>query len=270
MMTNATRETMRQRLSSTWTRPFAIAAVVACASLLAAPTADAAPGTILFEGFLRSPAGGPAADGKYNMSFSLYASEQAAVPLWNEAGVVVDVASGQMRYALGSSKALSPALLSANPGAWLQVQIANDPPLKRQRLHAVPYALVAGSVTSISCTGCVSLQALKIDGDLDLGNNSLKAGKVTAQSLSSAAIVAQTMQASVVKAGQFIGDGSHVRHPSRGFFYWHRSPMVVALHAKLALISSHDPDVWKSCDAGNTGLSPGGRRGRVLVEKEPP
>ena len=56
----------------------------------------------------------------------------------------------------------------------------------------------ATTALDLSCTGCVSVDELKIDGDLDLGGNALKAKAVTAT----------TVSAATVSAGAFIGDGS--------------------------------------------------------------
>ena len=50
----------------------------------------------------------------------------------------------------------------------------------------------------LQCTGCVSLTELKIDGDLDLGGNALKA-----KTLSATSVTAQT-----ISAAAFVGDGS--------------------------------------------------------------
>ena len=51
----------------------------------------------------------------------------------------------------------------------------------------------ASAALDLQCTGCVSLAELKIDGDLDLGGNGLKAKAVAA---------------TTVTAGKFVGDGS--------------------------------------------------------------
>ena len=56
----------------------------------------------------------------------------------------------------------------------------------------------ATSAADLVCTGCVSVDELKIDKDLDLGGNALKAAKVSAASVS----------ATTVSATSFLGDGS--------------------------------------------------------------
>ena len=56
----------------------------------------------------------------------------------------------------------------------------------------------ATAALDLQCTGCVSLAELKLDGDLDLGGNGLKA-----KSVSAATISGQT-----ISANSFVGDGS--------------------------------------------------------------
>lgn len=56
----------------------------------------------------------------------------------------------------------------------------------------------ANSALDLECTGCVSVSELKLDGDLDLGGQALKAKKVTAGDISAQSVV----------AGEFVGDGS--------------------------------------------------------------
>ena len=50
----------------------------------------------------------------------------------------------------------------------------------------------------LQCTGCVAISELKLDGDLDLGGNALKAKSVSAQTLTGTTVTAQS----------YLGDGS--------------------------------------------------------------
>ncbi len=56
----------------------------------------------------------------------------------------------------------------------------------------------ANSALDLQCTGCVSVSELKIDGDLDLGGNAIKASKGAFG----------TISATTISATSFIGDGS--------------------------------------------------------------
>ncbi|MCB9739189.1 MAG: DUF4215 domain-containing protein [Deltaproteobacteria bacterium] len=154
----------------------------------------AIPGTTLFEGTLAVTGGGPASDGAYKLDFALYDAAQGGSPVWTEADVEVTVAGGRLAVALGAKSALSAAAL-AGP-RWLGVTVKGEPELPRLALHSVPFAAVA---SALDCTGCVPTAALKFDGDLDLGGNSIKAKNISA----SGDIVAKS-----VSAASFVGDGS--------------------------------------------------------------
>jgi len=56
----------------------------------------------------------------------------------------------------------------------------------------------ATSALDLQCSGCVSVAEMKLDGDLDLGGNALKAKKIAAAEISASAILASS----------FVGDGS--------------------------------------------------------------
>ena len=196
--------------SSGWNRQArALLMATLLATLLALPaTAFAAPTTVLFEGFLRNAVGGPAADGKYQVSFALYDSDKAVQDFWQVGPVAVDVTSGQFSWVLGSTKAMESAMWAAKGTAWLQIKVGNDPALPRQKLHDVPFAAYAVAAGGLSCTNCVPLSSLKIDGDLDVGGNSLKASNVAAAKIQAGAINAETVVAGTVSAQKFVGDGS--------------------------------------------------------------
>ena len=210
--------------------------LAALAVALAPLTALAMPSTIAFEGFLNATGGGPAADGQYNLTFSIYPTAQGGQAAWSEGPVSLTVSNGQFSHQLGSGTPIDAVALGALDSAWLGVQIGNDPELPRQTLSSVAYALVAGSASSLTCsgcvtashlaagavtanavdfnyagslskggaaadlacTGCVSVAEMNFDGDVDLGNNALKA----------AAVNTGDVVATSVSASEFVGDGS--------------------------------------------------------------
>ena len=220
---------------------FVLAVCLSCAlaCALASPALAAAPGTVALEGLLRTTDGGAVSDGDYSVTFALYASDKAAVPVWTEGQVKLSVKAGRFGAVLGTVKAITPAMLTALSPGWLGVRVAADPELTRVPLRAVPWAihaaaagellcsgcvqsdhLKAGSIAAdrvaftwagsktkggpassaldLNCTGCVGVEELKIDGDLDLGGNALKAKAVTAS----------TISAATISASAFVGDGS--------------------------------------------------------------
>ena len=183
-------------------------AAVASALLLLTSTAFAAPPqTSLYEGSLRSTGGGAAADGKYTLSFAIYGAQSGGSAIWTEADVDVIVSGGLFSLTLGSKTPIDVTKIAAAKAQWLGVKVGAEPELPRQRLHSVLFArhaLLASVASSISCTACIPNSALKFDGDLNLGGNSIKAKNA----IISGAVSATTITAATVSAQKFVGDGS--------------------------------------------------------------
>ncbi len=185
----------RKRNSRQWPAAcLALIVVVGSASVaLAAP-----PSTIAVQGRLAGANGGPVADGDYAITFALFPAQAGGQAFWTETVAKLPVKGGVFHHALGSKKALSATTLAAPGSAWLSLRVGNEPELARNRLHAAPYARHAALAEGVQCTGCVSVLALKADGDLNLGGNALKAKLITAGSVTGLNISAQA----------FAGDGS--------------------------------------------------------------
>ncbi len=206
------------------------AALGACCVLIgvcALPTGSlaATPGTLVVEGMLSSSGGGAAADGLYDITFSIYNVQTGGSAAWTEGTTKVAVKNGQFSHVLGNAKPLNATMLGKLNKGWLGLKIGPDPELPRQRLHSVAYAVMADTAAKLSCsgcvagahlksgsvgankvgftfagaktkggpanvamdlqcTGCVTVAELKIDKDLDLGGNALKAKAVAAASVS--------------------------------------------------------------------------------------
>lgn len=207
---------------------------------VAVPAFAAAPSTTLIEGVLQSSGGGPAADGDYKFTFSLYDVQSGGAAAWTEKDVALKVTSGRFTYALGTTSPLDAVKVAALKKSWLGIKVGADPELPRQPLRSVIFALHAqtaaglnctdcvgkdaisnGSITSskvqfayakaadgikggaaadVKCSGCVSVAEMKFDGDVDLSAHSLKAGKLT--------VAGDIASGGVVAAKQFVGDGS--------------------------------------------------------------
>ncbi len=173
--------------------------LVAClTAMLAVPAWAGVPGTVALDGYLVGAGGGPAVDGEYAMTFSIYASQGAPKANWTEKVAKVSVKGGVFRHALGSVVKLDPALLSAAQAAWLGVQAAQEPEMVRQAVRAAPFAQRSALASGVGCTNCLSMAVLKADGDLNLGGNAVKVSVVSAGQ-----VVAGT-----VNAKTFSGDGS--------------------------------------------------------------
>ena len=134
-----------------------LAALVASTLLLAAPPVQAAvPTTSVLEGFLSSTGGGAVADGLYDVTFAIYNVQINGSAAWTEGPLKVEVKGGQFTHALGSSKALSAAVLDQLSAGWLGMKIGTDPELPRQRLRSVAYALLADTAKALACSGCIT------------------------------------------------------------------------------------------------------------------
>lgn len=115
--------------------------------------ADAAvPATTQIEGVLLNSAGGPAADGTYQLNLQLLDGPTGAV-MWSEAGVAAAVKSGQFQIAAGAKTPLSASVVSGE--RWLQVQVGTDPPLTAVPVRSVLQALRAGVADGLDCSGCI-------------------------------------------------------------------------------------------------------------------
>ena len=121
-----------------------------CATFLAGAALAMPIGT---QGVLRSNGGGPAADGAYVMVFSLYDSETAKTPLWQEIQLKVTVAGGLFSTALGGEGSKTPVpevLFAAHPQVWLGIAVGSDPELPRVPMWAVPTATFAAMAEKLS------------------------------------------------------------------------------------------------------------------------
>jgi hypothetical protein len=156
---------------------FGAARVGALDSVLAptTATADSSFTTINYQGRLGDAAGNPvdttgAHDG-LSMTFALYDADTGGTALWSETHANVPVSEGLFSVKLGSVNALSTELL--NGDRWLGIQIGNDPEMApREKLAAVPYAMVAGtalSVSSLDAPDGSPTDALVVDEDGNVG-----------------------------------------------------------------------------------------------------
>ena len=136
---------------TSWTAALAATSVLA----VAAPAWATVPATTLVEGVLTSVGGGPAADGSYGITFSLYKDETGGNPAFVEGPVSVGVKNGVFSYPLGTKTKLEPGLLGALGGGWLALKVDQDAELARRPLHAVAYAVRASVAEAVECSGCI-------------------------------------------------------------------------------------------------------------------
>ncbi|MBM4344568.1 MAG: DUF4215 domain-containing protein [Deltaproteobacteria bacterium] len=137
--------------------------VFALASVWSARTEAAPPGphVVTAHGVLIGNAA-PAVDGKYAFTVRLYAAADAKSAVFKESFVGVPVVGGQFTLGIGGDPAapLTAGLLANYANLWLGVQVESEPELARVQVAWVPYAMVADTANSLSCTGCVGLGQL--------------------------------------------------------------------------------------------------------------
>ncbi len=69
-------------------------------------------------------------------------------------------------------------------------------------------AKTADKALALQCTGCVHVDHITWDGDVDLGGNALKAKLVSSDGIKAGDVQAETVQATTITADGFSGDGS--------------------------------------------------------------
>lgn len=152
-----------------------------------------------------SNGGAAVPDGTYLITWRLHTAAQGGQSIWSEVATKVQVAGSRFHHTVGLAKPVGGpdtamgAALKQGP-LWLGTQIANEPELERIPLHAGAFSSRVAVAESLACTGCVSLAALKSDGDLDLGGGALVVKQVVAAGLQAQGLIAQVLT----------GDGSKV------------------------------------------------------------
>ncbi|MSP90323.1 MAG: hypothetical protein EXR79_00730 [Myxococcales bacterium] len=124
------------------------------AALLLPSVAFAA--TLPVQGTLRTPGGGPVADGAYVAVVALYDAPGAAKPVWQELQKKVVVSGGFFAFDLGSATPIDDKLLLAGTPLWVGLQIGGDDELARVPMGGVPRAWHAAMAAGLDCSGCVT------------------------------------------------------------------------------------------------------------------
>ena len=180
-------KTMKSGLFAATTLAGLLAGLLAATPLLAA-----VPGTIAVQGALFAKGGGPVSDGDYDLTFALHGAKTAGTALWSEK-IKLTVAKGEFWHALGSVTPFPAGVFEAKTGLWLGVQVGAEEEMPRKIVHTAAYARRAAIAEGLACTGCVSLSALKADGDLDLSGHAITVDKVTSKTAVSESIATKAL-----------------------------------------------------------------------------
>ena len=151
-------------------------ALLASSLLLLTDLALAAvPMQIPLQGALRDNAGAPVSEGTFEMTFTLYTDAEGTESAWTTTRTV-EVQGGIFRTMLGEETPVDAQLFSADGGLWLGVTVEAEPELPLRPLASTPYALAAGEAAGLSCSGCVSPEALSAEALETIRTEAVAAG----------------------------------------------------------------------------------------------
>ncbi len=152
---------------------------------VATPALAALPSTFRIEGFLRTAGGGPVADGEYGMIVALYDAKDAPAELYKEALVGVTVGSGHFSTAVGAFNPFDPKIFEEAQALWMGVSVGKEAEMPRVPFATVPYAFAANVSHGVSCSGCVTAQAIAASA---VGSDALADGAVTSTKIALGAV----------------------------------------------------------------------------------
>ena len=146
------------------------------AILLPLEVAADVPTRMRTQGVLRDAEGNVAPSGSYALTFKLFAQSEGGAALWTEdrhppgtkscaqtLDACVEVVDGVFVLDLGQEVPLPPSLFGNQAALWLEIAVADDPPLPRARLASSAFAFHAASAdvaAGVSCTGCIGTAEL--------------------------------------------------------------------------------------------------------------
>lgn len=101
------------------------------------------PGLINYQGRLRDNATGLPMNGNVSVQIAIYTNETGGAWVYNQNIGTVPITNGVYSFNFGSNTLVT---VLSNPECWLSVTVDGNILTPRQRLVAVPYAVVAGTV----------------------------------------------------------------------------------------------------------------------------
>lgn len=154
----------------------ALCALLAGLVAIPADAGAAVPLEMPLQGVLRDNAGQPVVAGAFEVTFTLYSDSEGTEVVWTETWGPADgatcvdapeaclpVTAGVFRVQLGAVAPLDPAVFATSGGLWLGMQVETDPELPLRPLGTTGFAMHAADAAALSCTGCVSPDALSTE-----------------------------------------------------------------------------------------------------------
>jgi hypothetical protein len=130
---------------------FVLFAVISSNVTLAQTHPAEVPRVIRYSGTLKNADGSPRV-GTVGVTFSIYAGQSGAAPLYQEIQNVAADETGHYTVLIGAarSEGLSDQLFVANDARWLAIRVENEAEQPRVLLAAVPYALKAADAETLA------------------------------------------------------------------------------------------------------------------------
>lgn len=132
------------------------------------------PSSFNYQGLLRDPQGN-LMNGPHKVRVSLWTEVQSGAELFFEEFPTVSVRDGLFNVVLGSTKPMPPAIFQNTMPLFVGVSVDDGAELlPRQRIHPVPWALLAERATTL--VNNASVTNLQLNGATKIGNSWLQSG----------------------------------------------------------------------------------------------
>lgn len=137
-----------------------VVATVAIALLNAPPAFSAVPQSLVHHGFLTDETGIPL-NGSVSFKFTLYNSADGLDKVWTEELTGWPVNNGYYSLTLGLATAFGD-IFAKNSDLWLEISVGGQVLAPRQRVSAVPFAMVADDATGNIHPASITVNGTKI------------------------------------------------------------------------------------------------------------
>jgi len=124
--------------------------LMSTAYMVSAQTSSQPDGALTYSGRLADPSGKPVADGAYDFTFTLYASEKDNQVLWSETQFGVEIKSGNVNVALGQIVTISKDITDLKE-LWLSVSVRGPQDETFTLLNPRQNLAAPKSVSALTC-----------------------------------------------------------------------------------------------------------------------
>jgi hypothetical protein len=129
---------------------FSVIVLMSTAYMVSAQTSSQPDAALTYSGRLANPSGQPVADGSYDFTFTLYASEKDDQALWSETQFGINIKSGKVNVALGQNVPISKDI-SDRTELWLAVRVRGPQDATFTLLNPRQNLAAPDSVSALTC-----------------------------------------------------------------------------------------------------------------------